>query len=126
MKMPSSAAADPTADPSADPTSDDSSGAPAEQGYTIEIIVAADGTITVDVEQGEDDDSESGAASGAGADDGSGDSGAGDDTDSGAGSPTPAKNIKDALSIALDIFRNNGQIAAASSPDDDMQSGYNG
>ena len=124
MKMPASSAA---ADPTTDPSADDSTGAPAEQGYTIEIIVAADGTITVDVEQGEDDDdSESGAASGAGADDGSGDSGAGDDTDSGAGSPTPAKNIKDALSIALDVYRNDGQIAAASSPDDDMQAGYNG
>ena len=116
--MPTSAA--PTADPSTDPSADPSADPSESQGYTIEIIVAADGTITVDVDQGADDDSgsDSGDGSAAGGD-GSGD-------DESGNSPTPAKNIKDALSIALDLYRNNGEMTAASAPSDDMQAGYNG
>ena len=125
MKMPTAAAdqsAGASADPAADPSAADAggSGDTAPQGYTIEIMVAADGTITVDVEQGADDSDESGEGAETG-----GDTSTGGDAD--AGSPTPAKNIKDALSIALDIYRNSGEIAAATTaPADDMQAGYGG
>ena len=120
--MPTSAA--PTADPSTDPSADPSADPSESQGYTIEIIVAADGTITVDVEQGADDDS--GSDSGDGSAAGGADGGDGSGDDESGNSPTPAKNIKDALSIALDLYRNQGQMTAVGAPSDDMQAGYNG
>jgi hypothetical protein len=96
------AAGDPAQDPPAQGTGDDTG----QQGYTIEIHVDPQGAISVGVDTGADEQDE----------------GAGDD----AGELQPAKNIKDALTIALDIFRNEGQMTQGPSADDDMASGFGG
>ena len=72
----------------------------AEQGYTICIKVDAQNKISVGVTPASADDNDA------------------DDDDS---SYAPAPNIKDALTTALDIYRNQGQV---SDSDSDFNSGY--
>jgi membrane protease subunit (stomatin/prohibitin family) len=100
------AGGDPSADPSASTGGDSSAGG----GYTIEITVTADGQISVGVESADQESAEeSGGASG------------GADTDSGA---VPAKSIKDALTMALQIYKSNGQAPQADTSDQDIDAGY--
>lgn len=75
-------------------------------GYCIEIHVKADGTITVSVEseaaeQAEDQNAESESA-------------------------MPVKSIKEALSMALDIFKSNGEMQQPGADMDQMNAGYTG
>lgn len=105
--MATAQAADPTAggDPTQDPAAGAGSGdGSAAQSYTIEITVSPDG-ISVGVESAGQEDAESGGESG-----GSG--------------AQPVKSIKDALTVALQIYRNDGQMSEGSSADDDMASGF--
>lgn len=94
----------------ADPTADPSSGDSSTQPYKICIAVDSDGKITVGVDPSDDsDDSASESGSGGSAD---------DSDDSGMQS---VKNIKEALTIALDIYKNAGQMTDG---DSDFNSGY--
>ncbi len=71
--------------------------------YEICIKVTADGQLSVGVESADAEAQEGGA-----------------DDDSGY---APAKNIKDALTKALEIFKNNGQMSTTD-PDADFQAGF--
>ena len=119
--------ADPSQIPASGDGSDGSGGA--SEDYTIQIIVSG-GQISVGVMPGDGDSDDSSADSGAsgGADGSSASSGGGDpdndgDSDSGASGAQPVKNIKEALTIALDIYRNGGQVQDA---DSDFNSGFQG
>lgn len=107
MAQDPSMSADTDADPSEAGDQDDSQGG----GYCIEIHVAADGSITVDVEPEAEEASEEQGEDG-------GESGGEGAEPKGA----PAKNIKDALTMALEIFRNQGQQPGAA--DDSFQQGF--
>lgn len=124
QQIPADPSADPNADPSADPSA---SGDGSEQGYTICIVVDAQNNISVGVVPGTDADSDQDddASQGGGASGGDDQSGSGGSSDSDQDF-APAKNIKDALSVALDIYRNDGQIGAMTNADDDMASGFGG
>ena len=100
------------------------------QGYVIEITVTADGQISVGVESSsEEAQEESGegaaAAPAEGADPAEGAEGA-EGAEPAEGAAMPAKNIKEALTMALEIFKNNGQAPAADTSDSDFSSGYSG
>lgn len=109
--------------PAADPADDMSGGAGAgdpgagaqpdggDGSYVIEIRVGADKQITVCVEQGAQEDAEEQG----------GDAGGGDDGDD---QSTPVSSIKAALTLALEIFRNDGHLPAQA--DDDFQAGFQG
>ena len=77
-------------------------------GYTIEIDVTSDGQISVSVETDGQEDAEQ--------------QGGGEDE----GNAMPAKNIKDALTIALAIFKANGQMPAPDTSDSDFNEGFGG
>lgn len=117
-------ALDPTSALSADPSADPSMGANSGAGssYVIEITVTADGMISVGVESADEESQEEG---GEGAE-----AGPGADADEAAepaeGAAQPAKSIKEALTMALEIFKNNGQAASADTSDSDFSSGYSG
>ena len=104
-----------TADSSASPdtgatsSTDDTGGA----SYTIEISVTPDG-ISVGVESADQENAEQGAAGAAG--------GAGGEA------ATPVKSIKEALTLALEIYRADGEMPETSgtSPEDAMDAGYSG
>lgn len=99
--------------PDTDESQDDGS-------YVIEIRVGGDKSISVCVESGADEaGEESGGGEGAGEaseDDAGGDSGMGD--------YVPCKSIKEALTLALEIFRADGQMP--NKADDDFQQGFQG
>jgi hypothetical protein len=113
----SSAGADPMA--SGDQT-DASQGAPTggdddgsqNGGYVIEIRVGADKSISVCVESAADEDAE---------ESGGGDDGSGGDSDD---NSTPVKSIKEALTMALEIYRNDGEMPQQA--DADFQQGFQG
>lgn len=71
----------------------------ADTGYTIEIEVAGDGSITVSAETSAQEESE-----------GSGESAEGADGSSGDNEGTPVDSIEEALDLAKQIFKNNGQM----------------
>lgn len=120
--------ADPTmqdpVDPSADPSADPSSGG----GYTIEITVTADGKISVGVESADEENEEESSAGGASAGSGADGAGTSDDesTEPTEGAAQPAKNIKDALVMALEIYKNNGASPGVDDSDSQFQSGFGG
>jgi hypothetical protein len=88
--------------------------------YVIEIRVSANKEITVCVESGsEEDEEEQGGQGGAGGDPDGGDYGASGDDNS-----VPVKSIKEALTLALEVFRNDGQLPQAA--DDQFQQGFEG
>ena len=98
-------AADPSTDPSADPSAtggDDDQG-----GYTIEIEVSGDGSITVSVESAATEGAES----------------TGDESKDEA-SAQPAANIKEALTLALGAYKNNGQLPDAKGANDQFDQGF--
>ena len=78
-----------------------------ESGYCIEIHVKSDGTISVGVESEADETAE--------------DQGTEDQ-----GSEMPVKSIKDALSMALDIFKNGGEMQSPGADMEQMSAGYTG
>lgn len=114
--------------PAADPADDMSGGAGAgdpdagaqpdggDGSYVIEIRVGADKQITVCVEQGAEEAGEEQAS-----DAGGGDPAGGDDGDD---QSTPVQSIKAALTLALEIFKADGQMPAQA--DDDFQQGFQG
>lgn len=125
-------ALDPTASTSASPAmgadSDTDSGMGA--GYVIEITVTADGMISVGVESADEESQEEdgeGASSGGSSDseDESADPSA-EPAEPADGAAMPAKTIKEALTMALEIFKNNGQSPSADTSDSDFSSGYSG
>ena len=88
-----------------------STASPADTGagaasYTIEISVTPDG-ISVGVESADQESSEESGAGGAG----------------GGSEATPVPSIKAALTMALDIYRNDGQMPEGNG-EDDMASGF--
>lgn len=85
-------------DPSADTSQDDGS---AGVGFVIEITCTADGKISVGIETADQKNAEEGAAQ-------------------------PAKNIKDALVLALQIYKNNGEMPEADDSDSQFSQGYGG
>ena len=102
----------------ADPTMQDTGANPADAsseaesgsaGYTIEITVTADGKISVGVESSDQENAEE---SGAPAD--------------ASDSAQPAKDIKSALVMALEIYKNNGEAPGADDSDEQFASGYGG
>jgi hypothetical protein len=117
------ATAQPMMSPQSDDLGSDDTGAdPSQAGesqddgsYVIEIRVGSDKSISVCVESGSEE-----AAEEQGEDSGGGDdSGGGEDDDS-----TPVKSIKEALTLALEIFRSGGQMPQGA--DDDFQQGFAG
>lgn len=110
MADPTAAPADPSADPSAE-AADPSAGG----GYTIEISVMADGKISVGCESASEENAE--------------ESGGGEASEAGgepSGEAQPCKGIKDALIMALEIFKNNGEMPAPDDSDEQFASGYGG
>lgn len=111
-----------------DPASSD--GSTAAQSYTIEITVSPDG-ITVGVESADDDSAEApddSSASAAPADPSQPAAAAAaspasdSDSDSDA---MPAKDIKEAMVMALMIYKNNGEMPQSDATgDDDFAQGY--
>lgn len=111
------------ADMTPDPGSQDASGATDtgaqpgddgqnQNGFTIAIVVDGQGKIAVGVLPGTDADQDGDDdANQAGAQDGDHDF-------------VPAKNIKDALTIALDAFRNGGELGEQGDPDGDLTAGF--
>jgi len=98
-------------DPTTPPTvGDDDAGG----GYEICIAVDAQGGITVSVENAADEAAENAAP---GPD--------GSPAPAEPAAPTPAKNIKEALTIALEIYKNNGEMSE-NSDDADFASGFGG
>lgn len=89
---------------SAAPEAADNTG---ESGYCIEIHVKGDGTISVGVESEADESAE-------------------DQGGEPAENEMPVKSIKDALSMALDIFKSGGQMQAPGSDMEQMSAGYTG
>ena len=97
--------ADPTQMPQ-DPLQDDPNAqteqvAPEDAGYEIVIKVSGDGTIKVGVEAGEQEE-------------------AGEDESA----YQPVSGIKSALQVAMDIFKNAGQMQDAQAGQDSMDAGY--
>ena len=86
------------------------------QGYTIEISVAGDGSITVGAESAAQENAEGGSGVPSG----------GASSDSSEGTAQPAKNIKDALLMALEIFKAGGEMPKADTSDADFSQGYTG
>lgn len=86
--------------------------------YVIEIRVGGDKTISVCVERGSEETSEEGAADQGGPAD-AGDYGGGSDDTS-----VPVKSIKEALTLALEVFRNDGEMPKQA--DEDFQQGFTG
>lgn len=82
----------------------------AQSGYVICIHVGGDGTLSVGTES---DQEEAQEAQG----------GSGDDAQD-MEDYEPAKNIKDALTMALEIYRNDGQMP--SQADSNFQQGFDG
>ncbi len=111
-------------DPSAGAGAGDGSDDDASQAYTICITVDGD-QISVGVQPGDGDaDDQGGSAAGGGTSGASGASGASGGGDAGSdsgGGMTPVKNIKEALTVALEIYRSGGQVEDA---DADFNSGY--
>lgn len=99
------------ADPTAQATTPEAA-EPVESGYKIIIAVDGQGGLSVGVEN-ESSEPPEGTTPGA------------EDEGAEMGAMKPARNIKDALTQALDIFKNNGE-AAQSSGDADFQSGFGG
>lgn len=66
-------------------------------GFTICIKVSPDGSVKVGTEPYSEEDEEN---------------------------LSPVKNIKDAMSVALDIYKNQGQIPEASAGEEDFNSGF--
>lgn len=87
--------------------------------YVIEIRVSGDKQISVCVERGAEEASEEGASDQGGQADAGDYGGSGADDDS-----TPVKSIKEALTLALEIFRADGVLPQ--SADDDFQQGFQG
>jgi len=102
----------------ADPTSGgamppDQSAAPEQdqapqQGYCIELHVAADGSMRVNVEPEDEEASEEQA----------GDQGQGEEGQAVAG-------LKEAMQVIIDIVKNGGQVADAAAGEDDFAAGFN-
>lgn len=109
MADPTMSAGASAADPSAQGADQSQGGA--DQSYTICIMVSGDGKFGVGVEQGDGSDDSSGSDDGGSASDGSQD--------------TPMAQVgsfKEALSMALDIYKSGG--APQSSGDDDFNAGF--
>lgn len=100
-------AAPAAADPAAEDMSTEQS---AGTGYTIEIAVSADGKISVGCESAAAEGAEAGA----------------EGAPEAAMATQPAKDIKDALVIALGIYKNNGEMPEADDSDAQFASGYKG
>ena len=96
--------------PELDPSAAPEAAAPAEDtGYTIEIKVSGDGSITVSSESANEEAGEESAEGGEAAE---------------APEGTPVKSIKEALTLVLDIYRNDGQASQGASADDQMNEGF--
>lgn len=89
----------------------------ASPGYKICIAVDAQGQITVGTE---DEDAAPPAAPGAMS---AGQPASEDDSDE---SMQPVANIKDALTMALQIYKSNGQMSAPSDEQDQFKAGFSG
>lgn len=102
------------------PADDSGMGAdPQQQGYCIEIRVPTNGPMTVGVEPLSEEASEEGA------EDGGEGAGAGEGSDADSGSQgTPVRSKKEALTLALSIMNNEGQMPGQA--DDQFQQGYQG
>lgn len=85
-------------------TGDDTQQSP--QGYCIEIHVGADGKISVDVEPEADEAAE--------------EQGEGGESSKG----QPVSGFKEALQVAMDIYKNDGQIQDAGAGDSDFAEGF--
>lgn len=107
------ASADSTAAPDTGATTP--SGDTGAASYTIEISVTPDG-ISVGVESADQENAEEGGSEGAGEAQGT------------PAAATPVGSIKEALTLALDIYRADGQMPDqnAPSPEDEMSSGFGG
>ena len=104
-----------------DPTGggdDTQTGAQGDGAYVIEIRVSANKEITVCVESGSEEDAEEQGGDAGGDPDG-GDYGASGDDNS-----VPVKSIKEGLTLALEIFKNDGQMPQQA--DDQFQQGFQG
>lgn len=88
---------DPSADPSATDPSADPSSSDASSGYEICITVKPDGTMAVGSNPIDPEDASEGGA--------------------------PASSIREAMAMAMDIYKNNGD-APDDSGDSDFQSGF--
>jgi hypothetical protein len=106
------------ADTGADDTDMTGAGAAGEApspGYTIEITVTGDGKISVGVESADEENAEE---SGAGGDQG-------ESADQESAEAKPFKNIKDALTYALQIYKNDGEAPEDDGASEDaFQSGF--
>lgn len=94
-----------------DPTQDPAAAQPdaaQDAGYEICIKVAGDGSLSVGVESPQAEAAEVGAMGGA-------------DDDS---SYKPAANIKEALTMALEIFKADGQVAPEDDGEDQFAQGF--
>ena len=80
-----------------------------EQGYCIEIKVSPGGTFKVSVESAAFEAKEHEAA--------------GEEADGGS---RECKSVKEALTLALEIFKNDGQMPVAGEADDAFMAGYGG
>ena len=102
---------------------EDTSAAAGEEStsaYTIEITVTADGKISVGVETAQEESEEEGGSEGTATDEDMASEG------SEPGAAQPVKSIKEALVLALEIFKNNGEAPAPDTSDSDFASGYEG
>jgi hypothetical protein len=86
-------------------------------GYSIEIRVSGNKDISVCVEGGADEAAEDQGGAG-------GEAGEEDDSGGGMSKYTPCKSIKEALTLALEIFRNDGEMPGQA--DDQFQQGFEG
>jgi hypothetical protein len=77
-------------------------------GYTIEIEVASNGSITVSVETDSQEEGEAGQSPEAAPED--------------AGKSVP--NIREAIKVVMDIYNNAGQQSDTNAADDQMSAGY--
>ena len=77
-------------------------------GYTVELHVAADGSMTLDVETDSQEEGEGGAAGAEGAEP----------------SGQPVKSLREAMALIMDIVKNGGQMQA--SGDADFEAGVSG
>ena len=74
-----------------------------DSGYTVELEVAGDGTMTVSVESAGQESAESGGEDAAG---------------------TPVKSIKEALALILEIVKAGGQMPDTQGAEADFNAGY--
>ncbi len=103
----------------------DSEDTTGDGSYIILISVDGQGRILVGVE-GEGDAAQGPTGNSSAQSPGNGTTNAGsDDGSATAVAMTPARNIKDALTQALEIYKNNGQVSA-SSGDADFNAGFGG